>query len=501
MSVKIVVTNMQALTAKYGAGVGTIQAALTPLIAADRARGIVTTIVDLSDKAQMDLLNAPPVTNASSAQQNKISIDAVYNNTNPNYLLILGAPDVIPHQPLQNPTGDSDPNVPSDLPYACSAPYSLQPGSFTGPTRVIGRLPDVAGSSDPSYLPRLIQFVIGTRPQPRQSYLSYFGLSTLAWQGSTELSLTNTFGDCAELFVSPPSGPTWRAAALAPLSHFVNCHGASNRPTWYGDDGAGSQPPAITAAALLQRVTPGAIVAAECCYGAQLYAPSAPAALSICNTYLLSGALSFYGSTNIAYGPPTGNAKADLITQYMLIAMLAGNSSGAAALSACQRFIAQSGPNLNPISLKTAVQFILLGDPSLVPVKMTPSPAAEDLEADQVSDVELEEQRRRAELMGRFLERNVAVPEAIDDSERTPEIDAQLREEARRRGLHEPFAITSYRSAWKGDEELLAVLGELPRFHVLLARRDPALQEPAGVALTAREEGGRIVSISETWQR
>jgi hypothetical protein len=61
--------------------------------------------------------------------------------------VLLGAPDVLPQQLLRNPTSDEDPDVPSDLPHACHAPASDDPGDFVGPVRVVGRLLDLLGAT------------------------------------------------------------------------------------------------------------------------------------------------------------------------------------------------------------------------------------------------------------------------------------------------------------------------------------------------------------------
>ena len=61
--------------------------------------------------------------------------------------MILGAPDVVPHQDMKNPAfdppDDPDEYAYGDLPYACDAPYSRDIATFKGPTRVVGRLPDL----------------------------------------------------------------------------------------------------------------------------------------------------------------------------------------------------------------------------------------------------------------------------------------------------------------------------------------------------------------------
>jgi hypothetical protein len=161
MDDKIIVTNLGRLKAKYGAaGAAKIKAAVKKLVAADKLRGLDTRLIALDDGSAMKRLKAPAVTNAADPRQNKEAIDAVCKKLSPDYLVILGAPDVIPHQDLKNPVFDP-PDEPdqfafSDLPYACEAPYSRSPENFTGPSRVVGRIPDLTGSTDPSYLVGLL---------------------------------------------------------------------------------------------------------------------------------------------------------------------------------------------------------------------------------------------------------------------------------------------------------------------------------------------------------
>lgn len=110
-----------------------------------------------------------------------------------------------------------------------------------------------------------------------------------------------------------------------------------------------------------------AIIAAECCYGAQLFDPEqAGNALPISNSYLDAGAIAFLSSTTIAYGPAESNGAADLLTQYFLINVLAGASLGRAFLEARQKFV-QGQKMADPVNVKTLAQFILLADPSLQP--------------------------------------------------------------------------------------------------------------------------------------
>ncbi len=109
------------------------------------------------------------------------------------------------------------------------------------------------------------------------------------------------------------------------------------------------------------------MIAAECCYGAQLFDPEqAGNALPICNSYLNAGAIAFLGSTTIAYGNEEDNSAADLLTQYFMINALAGATFGRAFLEARQKFV-QGQKMEDHVNLKTLAQFILLADPSLQP--------------------------------------------------------------------------------------------------------------------------------------
>jgi hypothetical protein len=117
------------------------------------------------------------------------------------------------------------------------------------------------------------------------------------------------------------------------------------------------------------------VAVAECCYGAQLLDPD-EFGYSIANNYLLNDAVSFMGSSTIAYGPASGQGLADLICQYFLINVREGASTGRALLEARQKFLTENGPYLDPFEMKTLAQFYILGDPSLTLVKPTISKEA-----------------------------------------------------------------------------------------------------------------------------
>ena len=364
---KVIVTNLSALRVKYGAGFAAVDKAIKQLIAADAGRGLKTIVADVSDVAQMKSLGGKAVTSAKGARQHKEAVDAIFRKLVPEYLVLLGSPDVIPYQAVKNLSGDEDgATIPSDLPYACDAPYSQDPRTFRGPTRVIGRLPDLCGDRDPNGLVTVLTFAANHQSRAASEFQSYFGLSAEVWKASTRESLRKIFGS-PQLAISPPSGPPWKASALKPRMHFINCHGGPADSHFYGQHGE-DYPVSHETPDVAGKILEGTVVAVECCFGADLFNSFKPVQdMGICNRYLLEGAAAFFGSTTTAYGPPSGNGQADIITQDFLKHVLSGASLGRAALQARQDYVLKNAV-LDPIDLKTLSQFYLLGDPSLHPV-------------------------------------------------------------------------------------------------------------------------------------
>jgi hypothetical protein len=372
MTKKLIVTNRKALHAKYGnSGFKKIEARLKKLIAADRKRGVDTVLVSMDIKRDVTPHSAPQIRVHGDPAQAKDCIDALFNAIRPDYLLILGAPDVVCQQPLDNPViGDEDLDVPSDLPYACDAGFSTEISDFVGPTRVVGRLPDIAGESDPTALLEAIDTAVGWQRRNRNAYNTCCAISTESWKTSTRKSVKSIFGSARVRHISPPSGPPWSKRELRPRMHFVNCHGLDFDTAFYGDDGAGQEPLAIDQADYDTRLRDGTVFAAECCYGAMLYeAPLFGIPPGICNTVLWNGAYGFMGSTNVAYGPADSNGYADLVCRYFMSNVLNGASTGRALLEARQKYSRGEAP-LDPVDLKTLAQFNLLSDPSVHPVRM-----------------------------------------------------------------------------------------------------------------------------------
>ena len=439
---KVIVTNMGALKSKYGGQVRGIKRALRDLVSADKQRGLTTHVVALDNPAEMAKLNAKAVEKAYDPQEVKGAVDGVFAALRSPYLMILGAIDIVPHQPLQNPAfSPRDGNLIAfgDLPYACDAPYSLSIKDFVGPTRVVGRLPDVTGSSDPRYLEGLLGLLctaISRGPQPAPGADQCLAISTWSYRHLTSRVLASLFPPPATPFLStsPNDGPYWPGAALRSPIHYINCHGNDGDCRFYGersadDEGEDNFPIAHDSGCIVNRLATGTVAAAGCCYGAQLYDPRACGGVAgICNTYLASGAYAFFGSSTVAYGgnfdgahddSTTPNDWADLLCQYFLRHVLNGSSVGAATLRARQDFveyIAQPPDPFGPLDLKTLAQFSLMGDPSLHPFlpqsvgEAAPSAsAAGEASTFERAAAERAERRARSAARGEKLRRSTVV--------------------------------------------------------------------------------------------
>jgi hypothetical protein len=367
---KVIAGNDAALQSKYPTAFNAIQSAIASWIAADNARGVSSTYIAVDDPAKMSQFGGTAAL-PQDERSHKAAVDAIFASANPDYMVLLGSPDLFPHITLANPVYDpkkpkADPDqfVPSDLPYSCGAPYSAEPADFVGPARVVTRLPDIEGNTSANYLIRLITSASNARSLQRADYSGFLGVTASVWKTSSALSLSTVFGSSSAMLEVPPATYQWNAANLSERSHFFNCHGAQNNSHYYGQSG-NSYPVAHDAAFIAGKLTSGTVLAAECCYGAELYDPTAAGGQAgIANVYLGSDAYAVWGSTTIAYGPATTNGQADLICQYFFQEILNGSSVGVAALLARQRFAANS-TTLSPSDMKTLIQFICLGDASL----------------------------------------------------------------------------------------------------------------------------------------
>ncbi|MGO4257989.1 hypothetical protein [Marmoricola sp. RAF53] len=385
---KLVVTHLGALRRKYGtAGAARVRTALDALDAADRDRGLTSRLLLLDNASSAKALKVAKVADGDWAATVR-TVDRAAAKYLPSYILLVGATDVVPQARLRNPLrgidGDDDPYLPSDLPYACDIPDTwagtsatlLDPSGLLSVTRVVGRLPDLVGATDPEFLLRLLDTATTYQQRASSTYQQVFSLTAAAWKGSTTLSVDLLPGPAPVTNLSPPRTTGWTRAELKARTHFVNCHGGDTTPDWFGqlDSNAPVDTVALSPEDVDGRITAGTVVAAECCYGAMHQDPAdLGGRLPMMWAYLGSAAYAGVGSSTTAYGPADGNGQADLVCRFVLEGVIAGASTGRALLDARQRYLRELGA-LGPEDLKTLGQFDLLGDPSLQPVRVPGRP-------------------------------------------------------------------------------------------------------------------------------
>jgi hypothetical protein len=235
-------------------------------------------------------------------------------------------------------------------------------------------------------------------------------------------------------------GP-YKKNQLAARVHFFNCHGGLRTPEFYGQpsEKSYSYPVCFNSEMIDKKITYGTVVAAECCYGGLLYNPYRPNKISfpISNTYLINNAMGYAGSTTAAYGPSEGQGGADYITQYFLIAVRKGASIGRAFLEAQQRFVEKADVKMDPTDLKTIMQFLLLGDPSVTPVaetaKTTPGKTAVKAILNKTEHEVKERKERRMKLAEKsiYISKTSEAPVVEKNEAKGPlkkELDTVLKE-------------------------------------------------------------------------
>ncbi len=298
-------------------------------------------------------------------------------------LLIVGGDDVVPFFSLNNPTGDSDTDVPSDAPYGAldsARCYEMQ--------WPVGRIPG-DGSKDPGLLLEQLRNIQdyhilkysnqkavdkqkkGGKKNSKKTG-KCFGYTCAAWITPSSI-VYKTIADSSSLSVCPAT-----TSADFPLSAFDSCdyayfnlHGIKGQPNWYGQkkNGDTSSGPRIPTALEISNVTniqnTPKVVFAECCYGAETQKRLEKNCMSL--HFLGKATRVFVGSTTIAYGAL--NAKltaADLLGYLFWKHLLTGISCGEAFRRAKKNLateMEQKNGGLDSEIQKTLLSFVFYGDP------------------------------------------------------------------------------------------------------------------------------------------
>jgi hypothetical protein len=518
---KLIVTVRKRLEEKYGEdGFESIQSALNSLAEADDARGIATILVYLDDEATTSPYGVSRLTGQATALRCKRTIDALYKALSPDYLVLVGADDVIPYFKVPNPSfgpskGDEDEEVPTDNPYACSRPFSAKKSeSYLIPDRVLGRIPDLPGKNpDISWLLDYLESARSWKSNVASDYDKDLMVCCDSWQKSGQAVASYLSRAADQVMIAPPSlydntsTPPILTAAYGHRFHVIKCHGAQLDTMFYGQKGT-DYPPVLTSNSLVGKTVAGTVVGAMCCYGAALFDPNDPRVIAqqkgdapIPSVYLRQGAHGFVGSTTIAWVGVQTMLCADWIIASYMRYVIQGASIGRALLDAKQEFVRwinQQGRSPDIADEKTLLQFHLLGDPSIHPVTAAGELAAES-EGDPatataaVASLAFERRSRRSfrRAMGVELRKTLPTRELVEGPP-VEEEGSQLTEVARHAcddafaGLDEGFNV---------DERPLVhkVVCTIPSADVI---------QSAAVAAAAFGEATAVASVAvgETFQ-
>jgi hypothetical protein len=217
----------------------------------------------------------------------------------------------------------------------------------------------------------------------------------------------------------------------------------------------------------------------------------------ICSTYLRDGAYGYFGSSTIAYGPSEGNGQADLICQYFIDEVLDGASLGAATLRARHRF-AQNYTHLDPVDLKTVVQFHLLGDPSVHAVAEVSHALSRTKTFKEAfkSRQNLKGTRRlRREKLARTGNNLLGTLGAVERSEEpVPSLVARVFERGARESGIKTFGMQSFSLSFPQE----AMKGDMERFFGI--RQGRAVYMLSGTRPVSTETPGRVIVLVATVQ-
>jgi hypothetical protein len=402
-SVKLSVTVKSQLERKYNdAALEKIRAEIGRWKKADADRGIRTVHVEVdnSEDETMKEQVLEPVSGDATPEKIKQVIDLLWDKLTPDYLVLFGGHDIIPMFEVTNPTylwedEDNDKTVLTDNPYASSAPFSKDDeNSYQVPDRVIGRIPDMVSAAgdngrngDPEWFVEYLKTARNWESKSKSFYKEHYVICTGEAKEAGMQCVYKAFEPptLPPLICPPDSDDSARGRQQlsAPL-HMIKCHGNKNDATFWGFEDESKDKPhaAITSATLRQLpYSEGStVVAAMCCYGAQIFSPKDADTWPLASTYLRKGALGFVGSTMKAWVGLEDMSAADWIVADYLRRVLEGASIGRAFLESKQDnpgYHYTRGHVLGPEEKKTVIEYILLGDPSIHPVSSVPDCANE----------------------------------------------------------------------------------------------------------------------------
>jgi tetratricopeptide (TPR) repeat protein len=390
---QIMLANKSALARRYGdAGFAAIDRRLHALADALRRRGLQVQCCYSDDAASLELDNqlalAPAAHDATAIRELVRSMaEGLAQQRRPlGTLLLIGGDDIIPFHRLPNPLPDGDAAVLSDN------PYGTDDAGYLLPQWTVARIPEGAGT-DPTLLLGLLDLVVEYHQRggpstsdrwaglPLRDFLrgttlarsvAARGYSAEVWRETSREVLDGYAAD-ASLACSPPLDDA-AFEGDAPFGSrllYLNLHGATGLPNWYGQPeapslGSASQlPVALRPDYFGNHPLVGGLLISEACYGLDLAGRTAQTSIPL--RALATGALACVGATVNAYGSATTPLLgADLLCQRLLAQLQRGVSVGEALREArlefAQTMYRRQG-YLDDVDIKTLTEFVLLGDP------------------------------------------------------------------------------------------------------------------------------------------
>lgn len=317
-----------------------------------------------------------------AVQEQILQVETIHDQEAMAHVLLIGGDEVIPFHRLANPTEDDDDFLLSDVPYGAGQHLFVS-------RRAIGRLPDGA-SGDPRFLMSMLDSLIASqiKAKPKNghgpSLLGFLGqgkapksksfaYTALVWKAASE-ALYELIGDPRSIRVCPPVTEKTVEPGWIDRCNFLvfNLHGTEDSPNWYGQKDSSYPmdyplfPVALSPNNLDQVDLSGAIVFTEACYGANILDKELGDSLAL--AFLRKGAACVVGATRLAYGttePPL--IAADLLARYFWLCLDQGMTAGESLARARTRLIQEAQTRQGYVDgddQKTALEFILLGDPT-----------------------------------------------------------------------------------------------------------------------------------------
>ena len=357
------VTSRIRLDTVYGAGsYARLKSLLASHAAARSTKGDTRALVP--DDAENAALWGMPAVTAPDASSIANAIRQVRGEEKFDAILLVGGPEIVPHAHVNNPVPfDEDKTIASDNPYGCLTP---EPDREMLPDVPVGRMAGDATGSFDTLAAHIAHTTAFHRARPVRSGACAVG--SQVWNLATTRvaqTISATAIEQSPSFVATTS----TVAMFGTRRLFVNLHGFPENESWHGQ-GAEGLAPCITPEALLTADLKGAVIFASNCYGAHIAGKTSRTSCALRS--VANGALAFIGATCFSFGAgshaTTSVLFADRLGQLFFAAHLTGLTAGEALRKARREYVIESLAAANTLpsrEYKTAMQFILLGDPTL----------------------------------------------------------------------------------------------------------------------------------------